>query len=319
MVYSRFSRSGLLRRDGAVRADLLTSIAVVLMLTAGASGQIANPGFESGFTSGVAQDWTLLSTSGYGVSGQEESANVHGGARAQKISLPQPLGEGYGGIFQTINTVAGQTYRLSFWVYASVIPEESYPGEDFGFFVGFDTAGRNLYDESLVDWDISWLGVNTGSGEWGQHNREFIAGGSSATIFFKGWRKYGQHGGSHFIVDDVAIETVPVGHLPSHGALPAPAPPTRVGPNQLANPDFENGFSAGVANNWQNWTTRGAGTFKATTDRGKIGGGHYNPDGGAAFVAISATSKVAFAMPPSLGALGEIKAGHPEVLTIGRL
>jgi len=293
-------------------------MAAILLCAAGANGQISNGDFEGGFTNGVANGWTLFSTDGYNPSGSDETGNVHGGSHAQKVNLPQPAsGEGYGGISQVIDTVAGQLYRIDFWIYAHM-PGESYQGQDLQTFMGFDAQGRP-FDHSLTDFDISWIGLSEGRDEWRSIGREFLAAGDTATIFFKGWRKWAQHGGGYIIIDDVTIETVDVEHPPSVGETPPPEAPDLTGSNLLANPDFENGFTSGVANNWQSWTKRGSGTFTASSDRGKIGGGNYNPDGGAAMISLSETAKVALAMPPCEGGLTLIKEDNPEILTVCRL
>lgn len=298
----------------------LGASAVLLFGHAGVlHAQIANGNFEGGFTGGVANGWTLFTTSGYSASGSDETANVHGGAHAQRINLPQPnSGEGYGGVFQVINTVPGQLYRIDFWIYAHM-PNESYEGEDLEVHLGFDAQGRSSYDPSHFDFDVSWIGIDTDRDTWRSAGREFEAVGTQATLFFRGWRKYAQHGGGHLIIDDVTVQPVAVSHPPSHGSLPPPEAPSLTGSNLLANPDFENGFAGGVGNNWQSWTTRGTGTFTASRDLGKIGGGHYNPDGGGPFISLTETAKVAFAMPPCLDALVGLKQSHPELLTVGRL
>ncbi len=294
--------------------------ACATLATAGA-GQIVNGDFEGGFSSsGLANGWTLFSSSGYTVYPRQEISNVHGGWRAQKIEMPQPGSQGYGGIFQTIDTVSGQVYRITFWFYASTISGESYPGEDFVPSMGFDTAGRNYYDQDLSDFEMSWLEFDPGRGVWRQHQREFIAGGPRTTIFLRGWRKWAQHGSSYFIIDDVSIQTVSETHPPSYGAVAEPEDPPLSGGNLLTNPDFDSrSFVGGVGGGWTRWTKRGTASYRPTRNLGKLGGGHYNPSGGSVFQAISATAKVAFAMDPSLGALTDVKNNGPETVTIGRL
>lgn len=243
-----------LQRNG--KALVGAGIATLLACAAVVNAQITNGDFEGGFTNGVANGWTFFSTDGYGATPIDETGNVHGGSHAQRVDLPQPASEGNAGVSQVISTVPGQLYRIDFWVYAHMY--EGYPGEDLETFLGFDAQGR-AYDPLLTDFDISWIGFYAGRDEWRSVGREFLAGGNTATVFFRGWRKYAQHGGGYIIIDDVTIQSVSVTHPPSVGATSPPDAPTLTGSNLLANPEFENGFSNGVANSWQSWTTRGSG------------------------------------------------------------
>ncbi len=301
------------------RAGSLCLLAAFFVAGSAVHAQIVNGDFEGGFGGGgVANGWTLFSSPGYSVTPSAESANVHGGSRAQRIAMPQPGGEGYGGIFQTINTVSGRLYRIDFWIYAGELPE-AYPGEDFEAFVGFDAAGRDSYTHGLTDFDMSWIKFDPGRGAWRSCGREFLAAGPRTTFFIRGWRKWAQHGDSYFIVDDITIHTVSQTHPPSTAATPAPDPPPRTGANLLANPDFEAGFVSGTGRYWTSWKARGNAVFAATRDLGMIGGGHYHPIYESAFQAIARSSKAVLGEGLVLDSLSSVKSASPETVTIGRL
>lgn len=295
-------------------------IPVGILCAQAAFGQtITNPGFENGFTDGIGNGWTLL-THPSGAVGTDETSNTHSGNHSQKVDLPS-TSPSHGGVFQTISTTAGQVYQLSFWLYTTT-PGESFDEEKMEVFVGFDSLGRDEYDHQgfteNADWNVGWTRVNVPRSDrntWLNFDREFLATGSSTTIFIRAHRK--SVGGMAIWVDDFSISPVSTSSPSTHGIVAPPTAPDTTGSNMLANPDFENGFSGGVGNNWSGWTATGSGTFAPSSDLGKIGGGHYN--GSALMEDLSTTTKVAFAMDPALGMLTTVKNNNPDVVTCGRI
>jgi len=295
----------------------------VFALVSVAPAQIINGDFEGEFSvTGLAEGWTLFWTSGYIADADREQANVVSGDNAQRIVLPQPAIFGNGGILQTVATIPNQLYRLRFWMYISIFGE-TYESEDLETFVGFDTRGRNVYDHDAftanTDWDVGWIRAGGDRHRWLSVAREFYATESATTIFFRGVRKWPQHGSAYVILDNMTLEPITQNNPLVFAAIPPPESPPLTGANLLANPDFETGFSGGVGQSWQQWTSRGVATFSPSADLGKIGGGHYNPAGGNAMLSLSATAKVALAMPPSLGMLTQVKQNNPDILTCGRI
>ena len=89
---------------------------------------ITNGDFESGFTGGLGDGWTLPRGNA-----SDETVDFHGGAHAQELT--NPAGD-TGIITQQKALVSGRTYRLSFWAKKSKgtggFVEDSFPGLYFG-------------------------------------------------------------------------------------------------------------------------------------------------------------------------------------------
>ena len=89
---------------------------------------ITNGDFESGFTGGLGDGWTLSRGNA-----SDETIDFHGGAHAQELT--NPAGN-TGIITQQKALVSGRTYRLSFWAKKSKgtggFVEDSFPGLYFG-------------------------------------------------------------------------------------------------------------------------------------------------------------------------------------------
>ena len=295
--------------------------AVFMFFRPSAAATITNGNFEGGFTGGLANGWTLFSTGGYNPIPVDETTIVHGGAHAQRVRMPQPAsGEAYGGIYQIVATTPNTLYQVGLWMY-TIMPGETYSGEDLVCSTGFDTQGRTNWN--TADWELSWLSLpSSPRNAWIYIKREFLAASSTTTIFLKGWRKWPQHGEGSFILDDVTITEVVRPSPPSHASVPAPTPPDTTGSNLLTNPDFEGGFAAGVGTGWQSWTARGSGYWQASADLGKIGPGNY--DNGPAHLdvdenMIAMHSKVGLFMDCSMGAVHDVKPHVPTMLAVGRV
>jgi len=308
----------MLRRKTAIAT--VATVALLLCATVTYGQTITNPGFESGFTDGVGNGWTIF---GYASAsfGTDETTIKHGGSHSQKIDFPPA--PGYGGVFQTITTTAGQLYKINFWIYTFVANGESYDEEKMETFFGYDCSGRDEYDHNAYvansDWNVGWTRVNISQSNretWMNFDREFLATGTSTTLFVRGVRKTSS--GTSMYLDDFSVSTTSNYTSPDSNGIVAPSTaPTLSGNNMLTNPEFETGFTNGVGSNWTSWTTTGSGTFAPSSDIGKIGGGHYN--GTELMMTLSQSSKVAFAMPPMIGILPSVKAANPDIVTCARI
>ena len=283
-----------------------------------ATAQFTNAGFESGFTSGVGNGWTIFGNPSNST-GSDSTSIKHGGSHAQKIDFPSAPSDG--GVFQTVSTTAGQLYRVNFWIYTSA-GSEAFDEANMESFFGVDSLGRNTYNHSAyvsnADWNVGWIRLSiprSSRNTWLNFDREFLAVGSSATIFIRSHRKAAV--GMSMYLDDFSISTVSQSSVSTPGIVAPPTEPTLNGGNMLTNADFENGFTNGVGNGWTGWTATGSGSFGSPNNVSKIGGGHYN---GATYMeSFSATSTVAFAMPPGLAMLTTVKNNDPDILTCGRV
>jgi hypothetical protein len=121
-----------------------------------AQNLLANPGFEAGNFSG----WTLSGSTAFeGVSSTFATAPYTGSYSAFFGAVG-----GYNIISQTINTVAGDTYNLSF---------------------AMDNSG-GAYSEAFVNWGSAqvWDIQPTGTFGWNQFGLVLTATGSSTTVSF---------------------------------------------------------------------------------------------------------------------------------------
>jgi PKD repeat protein len=91
-----------------------------------------------------------------------------------------------------------------------------------------------------------------------------------------------------------------------------------VGPNLLANPSFETGWSGGLAGDWQSWQTGGSGYVKQSSRLGRIGVGVYYNNSNPTYAAIQLQPKTILLMDDMLGAAGYLRSQLPDALIIGR-
>jgi len=104
----------------------------------------------------------------------------------------------YGAIYQTFDTVAGQTYRVDF---------------SQGFSTTWSSAGTRptLYvvaknGSTIVDdMDPSWTGYTSTTSGWTQKSYSFTATGTTSTLFFAG----GYDAGNYVGLDNVSVTAVP--------------------------------------------------------------------------------------------------------------
>ncbi len=110
---------------------LVTISALIAIPATSQANLLTNPGFETG-------DFTGWSYSGYFVDISNE--NPHTNNYHTRIS--------YGGIYQSVEVAAGESYKLTAWVY---VPEQDVAGSD---------VGLNFYDDNsdvVGGWSQSML------------------------------------------------------------------------------------------------------------------------------------------------------------------
>jgi hypothetical protein len=166
-------------------------LAAALLLAAVATPALAavnlvsNPGFESGLAG-----WTRFGNTGYsGVAGNfAGQAPTEGAAQAYF----GPVGSS-GGIFQSVATMAGETYRVSFDVWAA--PGGQQFQVDFGGATLFNDRMRQGQGYTSLVYDV-------------------IASAASSELRFRT-----QHNPSYYLLDNVRVESVGGG---GGGAVPEP-------------------------------------------------------------------------------------------------
>lgn len=154
------------------------------LVPASASELVANGGFETGAFTG----WTEL----YNADGNQwvDPATPHSGNFAAHLGVnPYSLGflgQPYAHIEQTLITVPGQTYQLSFWL-------QTEAGSELGseFRATFD--GTTLLDI-----------VNSGAMPYQKFSYTVTASGNSALLDFAHYNDP-----THFFLDDVSVTGVP--------------------------------------------------------------------------------------------------------------
>lgn len=238
-----------------------------------------NPGFEQGFSGGVALQWVAWKDPTY--TGQvhfEGSDRFHAGSRSQKLSLPQPppnTAHQETGVYQQIYVVPGGSYTVKAWFYLH-FPIQSYNGEDLLASLGVDPFG----EADGKPYGVVWSETAT-QGQWVQLSVSVQAILPVMTVTLKGTRKWPQHGdGALVYFDDVTI-TGPVPTEPPPGPEPDPVDsetliPATTGPNLVANASFEDPYTSGVSANWNKWWTTGNGTWRRSQLMGKVGPGRYD-------------------------------------------
>jgi hypothetical protein len=162
-------------------ALLLACAAMPAMAT---TNLVSNPSFESGFSG-----WQQFGNTGYtGTAGITLGQSPTDGLRQAYFG---PVSNS-GGIFQNIATVAGETYRVSFDMYAA-------PG---GQQFRVDFAGQTLVNSSFSP----GLGYTS-------FVYDILASAASSQLRFRT-----QHKPSYYLLDNVRVE-----HLEPTEAVPEPA------------------------------------------------------------------------------------------------
>lgn len=94
--------------------------------------------------------------------------------------------------------------------------------------------------------------------------------------------------------------------------------PPATGPNLVANPGFEQGWSGGLADDWQWWTAGGSGYVKKSSRLGRIGSGIYTGTNGYTQT-IRLHPKTVLLSDLALGHAAGLRAALPDAIIIGRL
>ncbi len=134
---------------------------------------LLNSDFERGFAviagDTVASGWSLWEEDAGVVATSDETALVHGGAHAQRISVSSTSGT-EGGIYQRINVTAGNIYTVSAWIYA---------GDDLSSCsLGVDPSGNTNAN------NIVWTSATTNVA-WVQKSWTGTATAHALTVYFR--------------------------------------------------------------------------------------------------------------------------------------
>jgi hypothetical protein len=203
---------------------------------------IQNPGFEEPYSNGVAQGWApwhqeLNSnpkpdppcSAEYRVqpkwSGEMNPALILGGARSQQVG--NQWDPWRGGVFQTINVTAGQTYRFSVSAWGRITndqyPAPSQSGLNLTARVGVDPSGGGVWHQN-----VTWGSPVSPHNNWQQATVEFTAVGDRVSLFVEGSVGGANQCMGHMDIwfDQASLtSTAPPPPPPTNTPPPAPPPP----------------------------------------------------------------------------------------------
>ena len=190
---------------------------------------VRNGSFEEGFDAeGIAEEWTAFSSDNGAVFGWEpesEPMHVSHGSHSQLMRIMGP-GEPntFVGIYQTINVVPGETYRLALHgVIRSSLASEDY--KPLGFRVQYaidETGGTDWKTIEWANWtDPGWNDVQLGV-KWPPMDVyviEYTPTTPKITLFVRGWSKWAFfRDEAKFYVDGIFLQgPVPAEGMPSTG------------------------------------------------------------------------------------------------------
>lgn len=235
---------------------------------------VNNPGFEIGFTNGIANQW--IGWKDAGLPGQvhyDGTDRVYEGSHSQKLVMPTPTSDYQeAGIYQRIYVVPGENYTATVRVYLQI---DNPDGWDLLAFLGLDPYGLDSGDSSST----AWTEVST-YGQWRTATTTVKAVLPVMTISLKATRKFPRYRDTKVWFDSVTF-TGPVPTDPPPTSEPDPVDPeslipATLGPNLVANPSFEDTYTDGVSIGWNKWWTAGSGQWKRSQRVGKIGGAKYD-------------------------------------------
>lgn len=121
---------------------------------------------------------------------------AHDGASIIDLAWFTSSGTPGGGISQSLSTVTGQTYRLSFWGINS-----TYAGRSGTGTVNIFAAGNALSDAVITRNAPTWA-----LGDWRQFTRTFTATGATTLLEFQNHDNAFQN---FALIDDVSVTAVP--------------------------------------------------------------------------------------------------------------
>lgn len=128
---------------------------------------LQNAGFESGFTSGVGNNWAKYNYSG-NVTCADDTVQYHGGLHSQRIDSSSSSNEG--GVYQRFDVASGQSYTVRAWLKCSNMQIAPY--------IGLDAYGGTDPQSGT----ISWTAVPT-STTWVQSSQTITAASSVITVY----------------------------------------------------------------------------------------------------------------------------------------
>lgn len=196
---------------------------------------LKNGDFEAGFTeNGVAQNWQSFATVGSAVNFSAETADpfLKDGQAAQRISIDRAFEpDQYGGIQQTVDVIAGETYTVT--IHGQI--RSNFGGveaSNYGYRVQMALGQNGANDwRSIVPaaWvELPWPEqlLSAEAPEFSEYNQQFVASGDKVTLFVRGWNKWADGSLGEYTLDALSI----VGPVPGSTEMVAVASPGGAAP-----------------------------------------------------------------------------------------
>ncbi|HPD32420.1 MAG TPA: hypothetical protein PLL20_20700 [Phycisphaerae bacterium] len=284
-------------------------------------GTVHNPSFESGFTSGVGNNWT--GTYGHFVSAptfSDSTVRATNGTHSQRIDIPecaQYYTSQRAGIYQQIYVIPGQNYTVSADVYMQIDQGESYSGENMVANVGLDPYG----DTNIHEGSVKWSAAQGDKNAWRTLTVSTTAVFEVMTVYVNAMRKWPGFGNGRIWIDNVVISGPIPTSPPSPPEEEPPDPdadvPETTGGELVNNGSFEGSWSNGLASGWSPWSTAGTGYWKQSTRIGKVGAGKY--DYGEADTVVNMNPKTALTMQMGDADYWGSRPNMIDTVIVGRL
>ncbi len=196
-----------------INEEMTTSTETTIVISS--EDLIANGDFSLGFdeSTGVGSSWDSFKSSGGAVSFSAENNEpyVHSGTNAQRISIQNAFEtDQVGGIYQTVDVVAGETYTLT--IHGQV--RSLYGDVDqsgYGYRVQYavnQSGGQNWREFTSAEWtEIPWDEVQLGSStaEFSEHSAPITAESDQITLFIRGWNKWADPKLAEYTLDSIGL------------------------------------------------------------------------------------------------------------------
>ena len=167
---------------------------VNLALGSTVSAGLINPGFESGFTSGVANGWTKYNVNGPEALYYDGTDQVYEGGHSQKV-LTQPPYSYYAhdGVYQIVPADILEDYSIRAWARTHYPGSETNPWDNVMARLGVDPLGGTGFalQGSVDQFSFAeWHDFSVWHDQWLQQSFQILAENNNLTVYLDGWLKW---------------------------------------------------------------------------------------------------------------------------------
>jgi hypothetical protein len=207
--------------EGAAEPESVTEVVVETIEVTTVDEILKNGSFEDGFAeNGVAFNWQSFRTEEAAINFSAETSDpfLANGQFAQRISIDQAWQpDQYGGIYQTVELIAGETYTLTLQGqirsgFGSV------EASSYGYRIQYaldETGGQDWRAITTTDWiELPWpeQSLSAETVAFSDYSTQFTPGSETVTLFLRGWNKWANPGLAEYTLDALSI-TGPVSEL----------------------------------------------------------------------------------------------------------